>query len=82
MESRTRRRTPTSTAAPWANGFDENVEFFDLVYLDRDEVSQGSHFADIEPSLWLMAGGVGILAKADEDEAVFPGIGLQLRRAV
>ena len=53
---------------PWAEGFDENVEFFDLVYLDRDEVSQGSHFADIEPSLWLMAGGVGILAKSDDHE--------------
>ena len=53
---------------PWADGFDENVEFFDLVYLDRDEVSQGSHFSDIEPSLWLMAGGVGILAKSDEHE--------------
>ncbi|MCB0978719.1 MAG: hypothetical protein KDB02_14800, partial [Acidimicrobiales bacterium] len=52
----------------WADGFDENVEFFDLVYLDRDEVSQGSHFSDIEPSLWLMAGGVGNLAKSDEHE--------------
>ena len=52
-----------------ADGFDENVEFFDLVYLDRDEISQGSHFADIEPSLWLMAGGVGVLAECDEHEA-------------
>ena len=52
----------------WSDGFAENVEFFDLVCLDRDEVSQGSHFADIEPSLWLTAGGVGTLPTSDESK--------------
>lgn len=51
-----------------ADGFDENVEFFDLVYLDRDDVRQGTHFADVEPSLWLMAGGVGERGHADDTE--------------
>lgn len=50
---------------PIANGFEENVEFFDLVYLDRDDVRRGSEFSAIEPLLWLAAGGVGKRANAD-----------------
>ncbi len=44
---------------PLADGFEENVDFFELVYLDKDDVRDGTQFAAIEPSIWLMAGGVG-----------------------
>lgn len=49
----------------FADGFDENVEFYDLVYLDRDSVRDGAEFAAIEPSLWLAAGGVGSRPSSD-----------------
>lgn len=39
-----------------SSGFEENVEFFDLVYLDPDEVELGRSFLDIHPLLWLSAG--------------------------
>lgn len=42
-----------------AAGFDENVEFYDLQYLDPDDVELGEQFQSIHPSLWLAAGGVG-----------------------
>jgi adenine-specific DNA-methyltransferase len=44
---------------PFAQGFDENVEFFRLDYLDPDEVDLGNQFNAIFPSLWLAANGVG-----------------------
>ena len=50
---------------PFADGFDENVEFFKLIYLDRDNVRQGQEFSAIEPLLWLHAGGVGQRAQSD-----------------
>lgn len=49
-------------------GFEENVEFFELRYLNKDDVSQGSQFPAIEPSLWLAAGGVGERAESDETQ--------------
>jgi adenine-specific DNA-methyltransferase len=51
-----------------ADGFAENVEFFELHYLDKDAVRQGSQFSAIEPSLWLASGGVGTLPSSDESE--------------
>ncbi len=44
---------------PYADGFDENIEFFRLGYLDPDEVDLGTQFDAILPALWLAAGGVG-----------------------
>jgi adenine-specific DNA-methyltransferase len=38
---------------PMADGFDENVEFFDLVYLDYDDVELGRCFGAIDPAIWL-----------------------------
>jgi adenine-specific DNA-methyltransferase len=46
---------------PMADGFNENVEFFDLVYLDPDTVSRGRAFETIAPLLWLQAGASGPL---------------------
>lgn len=44
---------------PLAQGFEENVEFFRLDYLDPDEVDLGTQFNAILPILWLAAGAVG-----------------------
>jgi adenine-specific DNA-methyltransferase len=49
----------------FADGFAENVEFFELDYLDGPEVEFGLHFPDIHPLLWLRAGGIG--AREDID---------------
>jgi adenine-specific DNA-methyltransferase len=47
---------------PFAQGFEENVQFLQLDYLDPDEVDLGNHFEAIFPSLWLAAGGMGSLS--------------------
>jgi adenine-specific DNA-methyltransferase len=44
---------------PFASGFDENIEFFRLDYLDPDEIELGGQFERILPALWLAAGGIG-----------------------
>lgn len=44
---------------PLSAGFKENVEFFDLQYLDPDDVDLGDQFRSIHPLLWLASGGVG-----------------------
>ena len=43
----------------YAEGFAENVEFFELTHLDRDDVERNEAFEAILPTLWLTAGGVG-----------------------
>ncbi|MDQ6946293.1 MAG: site-specific DNA-methyltransferase [Actinomycetota bacterium] len=42
-----------------SEGFDENVEFFRLDYLNKDDVELGKAFEAISPCLWLMSGGQG-----------------------
>ena len=44
---------------PYADGFEENIEFFRLDYLDGDQVELGHCFDSIHPLLWLAAGGRG-----------------------
>jgi adenine-specific DNA-methyltransferase len=44
---------------PYAEGFAENAEFFELDYLDSLEVELGERFADLVPTLWLAAGARG-----------------------
>ena len=41
---------------PMAEGFDENIEFFRLDFLDTDEVARGEAFKAIVPILWMVAG--------------------------
>ena len=41
---------------PMSEGFSENVEFYELTYLDPDEVSRGAAFAAIAPLLYMKAG--------------------------
>ena len=41
------------------DGFEENIEYFRLDFLDRHEVAYGERFEAILPILWLMAGAKG-----------------------
>ena len=43
----------------YADGFEENVEFFRLDYLDKDSVELGKAFDAVNPCLWLMSGSMG-----------------------
>jgi adenine-specific DNA-methyltransferase len=43
----------------FGDGFEENVEFFRLDYLDGDKVEIGHEFDAIHPLLWLAAGAKG-----------------------
>lgn len=52
---------------PFAQGFEENVEFFGLDYLDPDDVDLGNQFDAILPALWLAAEGIGDRRKAVRD---------------
>jgi adenine-specific DNA-methyltransferase len=42
-----------------ADGFEENVQFARLDYLDPDRVELGLEWERLHPLLWLLAGGVG-----------------------
>jgi len=44
---------------PMAEGFEENLEFFELTYLDASRVEVNLAFAGIAPLLWLRASGRG-----------------------
>ena len=44
---------------PMAEGFEENVEFLKLTYLDPVDVELDRVFAAVAPLLWMRAGGVG-----------------------
>src|SRR5205085_2953056 len=44
---------------PMRDGFEENVEFFELTYLDAAQIEVDRAFAAIAPLLWLRAGGRG-----------------------
>ena len=44
---------------PMANGFEENVEFLELKYLDVEDVELDTAFKSVAPMLWLRAGGHG-----------------------
>jgi adenine-specific DNA-methyltransferase len=44
-----------------SDGFDENLAYFKLDFLDPNEVAYGSNFKEVIPILWLMAGAQGEL---------------------
>jgi adenine-specific DNA-methyltransferase len=48
---------------PFAQGFDENCEFFRLDYLDPDKVELGRSFDALHPLFWLRAGARGARPK-------------------
>ena len=52
---------------PMADGFEENVAFLELRYLNADDVDLGQAFDDVAPLLWLRAGGQGPIARRVDD---------------
>jgi len=52
---------------PVADGFEENVAFVGLRYLDADDIDLGHAFDDLAPLLWLRAGGQGPIARRVND---------------
>jgi len=52
---------------PMAEGFEENVAFLELRYLDADDIDLGLAFDDVAPLLWLRAGGYGPIARRLDD---------------
>ena len=48
-----------ANGTPMSEGLAENIEFFELQYLDSNVISRGRAFAAIAPLLWLRAGAVG-----------------------
>ena len=50
---------------PMSEGLDENVEFFELTYLDPEDVEISAAFAGMAPLLWLRAGGRGEMIEHD-----------------
>jgi len=53
---------------PMAEGFAENVEFAELVYLDPDDVELDLAFASVAPLLWLRAGATGPVIEERVDD--------------
>jgi adenine-specific DNA-methyltransferase len=52
---------------PMAEGFEENVEFFELTYLDPEEVELDRVFNAVAPLLWLRAGARGPIINENVD---------------
>lgn len=52
---------------PMSEGFEENVEFFDLTYQDAERVELDLAFEAIAPLLWLRAGGKGPIVTETRD---------------
>jgi adenine-specific DNA-methyltransferase len=58
---------------PMSDGFEENVAFVELRYLDPDDVDLGLAFDDLAPLLWLRAGADGPIAgRSDESGSPLP----------
>lgn len=54
---------------PMAEGFEENVEFVELEYLDAEAVELDRAFEAIAPLLWMRAGSVGPVLTESHDSA-------------
>lgn len=52
---------------PMAEGFEENVEFFELTYQDAAAVELDLAFEAVAPMLWLRAGGQGSVIEQHDD---------------
>mgnify|MGYP000855986407 CR=1 FL=1 len=57
---------------PMAEGFEENVEFLELVYLDADDVELDLAFERIAPLLWMRAGSHGHVVEQRKDDGGVP----------
>ncbi len=56
---------------PLSAGFEVNLAYFKLDFLDPDEVQLGRQFAALVPILWLMAGAKGACPDADDSKPFF-----------
>jgi adenine-specific DNA-methyltransferase len=54
-----------------AEGFDENLAYFKLDFLDPNEVALGSKFENVLPILWLIAGAQGNLILHNDQEPYY-----------
>jgi len=52
-----------------SEGFEENVEFFELTYLDAEVVELDTAFSGVAPLLWLRAGGQGEIIEGSVNRA-------------
>jgi adenine-specific DNA-methyltransferase len=59
--------------SPIADGFEENVAFLELLYLDRNQVSRSKAFENIAPLLWMKAGAVGEMIANESPPFAAPG---------
>lgn len=53
---------------PMAEGFEANVEFFKLGFLDKNAIAMGRQFREILPLLWLKAGAKGKRPTLENDD--------------
>lgn len=73
--TRPRIETVTTGIRPdgstFSAGFDENVSFLQLTYLDRDDVELGDAYRQVAELLWAKAGGTGgVISELTGDYAI------------
>lgn len=56
----------------YSDGLEENIEFFELTYLDANRVARGRAFTQVAPLLWLQAGATGPCIAAPSDTYAAP----------
>jgi adenine-specific DNA-methyltransferase len=57
---------------PYSDGFQENVEFLELLYLDRNTVERGRAFESIASLLWMKAGAQGPVISTETPPFALP----------
>lgn len=55
---------------PIKDGFESNLEYFRLEFLDKDRVALGRQFREILPLLWLRSGAIGPRPELLDDEPI------------
>ena len=55
---------------PMSQGFPANLEYFQLDFLDKEQVALGRQFRSILPLLWLRAGAVGPRPTLPDDDSL------------
>lgn len=58
--------TKNLSGRPMSEGLDQNIEFFELTYLDRNAVERDRAFTLVSPLLWLKCGAEGAMIEHQE----------------
>jgi adenine-specific DNA-methyltransferase len=59
--------------APMSDGFEANLDYLRLSFVDPNDLELGGSFNDLLPALWMMSGGHGLIPKARGSEHfIFP----------